>query len=255
MEVMYRQDGNLWVPGPHTLGPYPGSQHGGPVAAVLTSRIEALAKELDAGVAMMVNVCQLRPAPLEPAEISTAIIRDGKRSTYLEGTIAFAGKPTARATAVFAKILDVKSLPAFQDDNLQPENLPALGLPFSMPDPSYGSALDIRIDGDIVWLRLKVPALENQTELVNLMTMADMSPGASMISTNTNWRKQVLGFPTLDLTVHLTRPPVGEWVGIRAVTHWFSHGLGMTESALLDQRGPLGRIAQSLVIIPHEEKG
>ncbi len=53
-----------------------------------------------------------------------------------------------------------------------------------------------------------------------------------------------------DLTVHLHRLPVGEWVCLDAVSRLEGHGVGLAESALWDEAGPLGRSLQSLLVEP-----
>ena len=49
-----------------------------------------------------------------------------------------------------------------------------------------------------------------------------------------------------DLTVHLLRPPRGEWVCLDSVTH--VDGIGMTDTALWDDDGRIGRAAQTLLV-------
>ena len=51
-----------------------------------------------------------------------------------------------------------------------------------------------------------------------------------------------------DLSVHVTRPPVGEWVALAAVTHPTDRGVGLAESAMYDRDGRIGRAVQSLLL-------
>jgi len=51
-----------------------------------------------------------------------------------------------------------------------------------------------------------------------------------------------------DLTVYLHRLPVGEWVCLEALTTVEPHGIGLAESRLWDEHGPLGRALQSLLL-------
>ena len=51
-----------------------------------------------------------------------------------------------------------------------------------------------------------------------------------------------------DLTVHLVRPPEGEWVCLDARTRFGPPGTGLAESALWDGRGRIGRSLQSLYV-------
>jgi hypothetical protein len=51
-----------------------------------------------------------------------------------------------------------------------------------------------------------------------------------------------------DLTVHLLRPPVGPWIGMRSTSHYGEAGAGMAESRLFDAIGHVGRSVQSLFV-------
>jgi hypothetical protein len=51
-----------------------------------------------------------------------------------------------------------------------------------------------------------------------------------------------------DLTIYLHRRPAGEWVCLEAITYAQPHGIGMAESRLWDERGPIGRSVQSLLL-------
>jgi len=55
-------------------------------------------------------------------------------------------------------------------------------------------------------------------------------------------------FVNADLTVHVFRFPVDEWVQIDAVTNVGDSGVGMADSKLLDRLGLLGHACQSLVV-------
>ena len=57
-------------------------------------------------------------------------------------------------------------------------------------------------------------------------------------------------FINADLTIHLHRPPRGEWIGLDARTLLHGGGTGLAESVLHDVRGPVGRAFQTLVVQP-----
>jgi hypothetical protein len=57
-------------------------------------------------------------------------------------------------------------------------------------------------------------------------------------------------FVNADLTVHLLRYPVGEWVCLRAVTSIDGTGIGLADVALYDEQSQIGRSAQSLFVSP-----
>jgi Acyl-CoA thioesterase C-terminal domain len=55
-------------------------------------------------------------------------------------------------------------------------------------------------------------------------------------------------FINADLTVHLQRLPQGEWIGLDARTRLHEGGAALAEGVLHDERGPLGRAFQTLVV-------
>ena len=52
----------------------------------------------------------------------------------------------------------------------------------------------------------------------------------------------------MDLTVHLHRTLAGEWVCLDAITVPEPNGVGVADTALYDERGPVGRAVQTLLI-------
>ena len=51
-----------------------------------------------------------------------------------------------------------------------------------------------------------------------------------------------------DLTVAVSRPLEGEWVGLDAVSTYEPHGIGLADTRICDARGTVGRALQSLVL-------
>jgi hypothetical protein len=74
-----------------------------------------------------------------------------------------------------------------------------------------------------------------------VLVAADSGNG---VSAALDWRRYL--FINTDLSVHLLRPPVGDWVCLEAVTH--VDGLGLSDTALWDERGRIGRAAQTLLV-------
>jgi len=57
-------------------------------------------------------------------------------------------------------------------------------------------------------------------------------------------------FPNLDLTAHLFREPVGDWMGFETRVSFGKHGIGVTHSVVHDAEGPLAVVSQVLTIRP-----
>jgi hypothetical protein len=94
-----------------------------------------------------------------------------------------------------------------------------------------------------VWMRMRGALVEGEppSPLQRLMVAADVGNGVSALL---DWRRYL--FINTELTVHLLRGPDGEWVGVDAVTHL--DGVGLAESVLWDERGRIGRGAQTLLV-------
>ena len=76
-----------------------------------------------------------------------------------------------------------------------------------------------------------------------MLVAADSGNG---VSATLDWRSFL--FINTDLSVHLHRVPQGEWVCLDAVTLPEAHGVGMSDTKLFDERGPIGRACQTLFV-------
>ena len=84
---------------------------------------------------------------------------------------------------------------------------------------------------------------EPTSPLCRVAAAADFGNGISwVLSRNDGYR-----FINPDLTIYLHRHPVGEWVALEAATTPTAR-LGLAESRLYDERGPIGRSVQSLLV-------
>jgi hypothetical protein len=96
-----------------------------------------------------------------------------------------------------------------------------------------------------VWMRMRVPLVagEEPTPLQRVLAAADSGNG---VSAALDWRSYL--FINVDLSVHLHRLPSGEWVCLDAVTLPERNGIGLADTALHDEHGPIGRALQTLLV-------
>jgi hypothetical protein len=123
----------------------------------------------------------------------------------------------------------------------------------SVPRFGYGDALEWRFaEGSFVemgpatvWSRLRVAIVsgEEVSPLARVLAMVDSANG---ISAELDVRSYL--FVPVNLTVTLARYPIGEWVGMRAVTSLVEDGIGVTRARLFDERGSIGWALQSLYV-------
>ncbi len=97
-----------------------------------------------------------------------------------------------------------------------------------------------------VWVRTDVPLLDSTTSSTAAAAgLLDIANGM-----NVRADPREVAFPNLDLTAHLFRQPVGEWVGLDTTVSFGPDGQGLTSSTLHDQHGPVGALSQSLTLRP-----
>ncbi|WP_328859081.1 thioesterase family protein [Williamsia herbipolensis] len=63
---------------------------------------------------------------------------------------------------------------------------------------------------------------------------------AEATSLVTNWGSKGIGYINCDLTVAISRLPVGQYIGLQADTHITDAGLSVGTATLFDTRGPIG---------------
>jgi hypothetical protein len=125
---------------------------------------------------------------------------------------------------------------------------------FPVPyDVGYHTAMEFRFGAGsfldrgpaTAWLRMRVPLVDGEepSPLTRALVAADSGNGVSSVL---DFDKYL--FVNADLTVHLLRYPVGEWVCLRAVTSVDSDGIGLADTALHDEQGRVGRSVQSLLV-------
>lgn len=246
-------------------GPWdPDACHGGPPAALvggaLESAIAGFAQaELGGGVTFFparVTVELLRPVPLTELTVTTEVRRPGRRICLADAALSdHTGSVCLRATlaairrqpfdrpigddvpqpAPPAKGWGVKIASGFDHPMFAREGVEHRVVSGRFEDP--GPATD--------WIRLAVPVVEGRepTPLERVLAAADFGNGVS------KWFDMTEAlFLNPDLTVNLHRLPAGEWVCIDAVTRIGPDGVGLAESLLFDEEGPIGRATQSLLV-------
>jgi hypothetical protein len=185
-DAFYEADGGLFRPSELTRGPWDeGSQHAGPVAALIAGELERV------------------PTPVQ----------------MLGASLHSGDDEVIRARAWRLRT----------DEVVIPNDL--------APDPpshrpADGEERDFFATGAEVGYHTAVA-----------VAVADSGNG---VSATLDWRRFL--FINVDLTVNLHRYPAGEWVCLDATTVPERDGIGLADALLMDERGPIGRAAQTLLV-------
>jgi hypothetical protein len=250
-DAFYSVDGDRATPTELTRGPWdPNAQHAGPPSALLARAIELCEPREDMRVGR-VTVEILAPVPIAPLTLSAAVVRPGRGVEMLEASLAGPEGDLVRARAWRLATADITA--DWEQDEPPPGPEDASVLEFFATGETVGwhTAMEIVFARGrflepgpaTVWMRPRVALVEGEefTPLQRVMVAAD---GGNGVSAPLDWSGFI--FINTDLTVHLLRPPAGEWVCLDAVTH--VDGIGMTDTALWDERGRIGRAAQTLLV-------
>ena len=249
--AFFSRDGERFVPSEFTRGPWdPEAQHAGPPAALLGRAIERC-EPRDGMRIGRITVEILRPVPLAPLSMEARVARPGRSVELLEAALSGPEGELMRARAWRLQSGDVGLDGLGDPPPPGPERGDARDFFSTGQDVGYHTAMEYRfVSGAFlepgpatVWMRMRVPLVEGEepSPLQRVLVAADSGNG---VSAALDWRQYL--FINTDLSVHLLRPPAGEWVCLDAVTH--VDGLGLSDTALWDERGRIGRAAQTLLV-------
>jgi hypothetical protein len=194
----------------------------------------------------------LGPVPVGALGLRSSVVRPGRSVELVEAVLAADGRDVARASAW--RVLRTAAEPVAPRHAPAPP-LPETGLDSEGWDEGYLSSVEWRFArGDFrkpgpaaAWTRLLVTVVPDvePSPLQRVLTVADSGNGVSSELGPRRWY-----FINPELTVHLHREPVGEWICLDATTTISPGGVGLATSVLSDLDGPVGLGAQSLLVAP-----
>jgi hypothetical protein len=236
-----------------TEGPWsPLLQHGGPPCALLGRALEQCEPRENSFISR-ITFELLGAVPVAEVEVTAVVERPGRSVELLRAELSSGGRVAMRATAwrVTASPITagppeepVPALPATES-----ETPPAIAHTGYLQSVEWRSAAGAWTEPGpaTVWCRPRVPLVDGEpmTGLQRLLSVTDSSSG---ISATLDWSAWM--FINTDVSIHLTREPQGEWIVLDAVTRIAEGGAGLATAALGDERGYLGRSAQTLLVRP-----
>jgi hypothetical protein len=250
-DAFYTPDDGKLVPSELTRGPWdPGAQHAGPPSALIARALERC--EPREGMRLgRITVDILGPVPLAPLTAEARVVRPGRSVELLHASLSGPDRELMRASAWRLQAGDVRRADARAEPPPGPERGHERDFFPTGEAVGYHTAMEYRfVSGGFlepgpatVWLRMRGALVEGEppSPLERLMVAADAANG---VSAALDWRRFL--FINTELTVHVLRAAEGEWIGVEAVTHL--DGIGLAESVLFDERGRVGRGAQTLLV-------
>lgn len=255
--AFFEADGDRYHGTAHTGGPWDPTRlmHFGPPAALLGRAVTSAPTDTPKRVGR-ITFEVLHPVPITTLRVAAEVVRPGGRVDMVAAVLTDDdGRELALARAWRIRVGDV-DVPAVGAPPGPPpppesgEELPFFPIPV---ETHYANSVELRFTSGAVadpgpsaaWMRPLVPLVagEQTTPLERLLVVADSGNG---LSATDDPRR--LTFVNTDLTVHLVREPVGDWVHLDARTMLDPAGMGQAEAALSDEQGRIGRSLQTLYV-------
>ena len=243
-----RFEATQWTRGPWS----PVDEHAGPPSALLAGRLEEMAGDSFRVARVAIEVT--RPVPIGTLRLERSFRREGRSVKVMAGHLFDQVRKlvmSAEALALGIVELDLETERPPMDEP-SPADSAVVQFPFQDSDPGYAAAMELRFgrggfgDGDVMaWMRMRMPLLDDTepSPLERVLVAADSGNGVSQRVSPFEFT-----FVNPDLTVTLHHPAEGDWVGLAARTYLDRAGAGVADTRLYDQRGPIGRGIQTLLI-------
>ncbi|GAB3296113.1 thioesterase family protein [Parasphingorhabdus pacifica] len=252
--TLFEPHGDLFLPTEAAGNPWGELTGGGPVAGLLARAVESAIDD-DQLVVARLTVDLLRPVPRTPVDVSTRVLRAGKRLQVLEAVLTADGVELARGVAQALRRTDVdgdgpttpvpfEGPEGIEDGALLPAEL---GLRWGVHD-----VIDVRWianqlteDGTSrAWMRIPLPLLPGEplSPLARTSILVDCISAASPLGT-------IFGpWINSDITLYLHREPEGEWLGMEMTRDVQPSGLGVATARLFDEHGPVGSASEAVLV-------
>ncbi len=250
-DAFFVSDGDAWIATSHTRGPWSAAhQHGGPPAALIAHVVEAAVPDLSV---VRLTVDFLQPVPIDRLRVRLDPLRAGAKVQRWIGLLLHAETVVAHAVVTLIR-RDAVSVNLVTDGPTLPP--PEASRPFQFPffrEPDgYHTAMETRLargewgTGRVAaWMRQRVPLVPDTapSPLERVLIAGDSGSGVSAAIDH-----RLQSAINADLTVAVSRPLEGEWVGLDSVSTYEPSGIGLADTRLCDTRGTVGRVLQGLVL-------
>ncbi len=248
----------LFRASPLTVGPWdPKHQHAGPPSALICRAVERAAAKEGLMHLGRLTVNLIRPAPVGECQIDIGPDYVGRNAGHFSGRLTSGGKEIARFTALMQRE-EPLAIPDGTPGHPVPQapkpvdQCPVVTMALSTGEFGYADLVENRLAAGkffngpcAAWFRLNHPLVkgEEPSPYQRVSVAADSGNG---ISAALDFARYL--FVNSDLTINLFRRPAGPWICLDSVSWFGGDGCGLSESALYDEAGLIGRATQTLAV-------
>ncbi|AIT79812.1 thioesterase family protein [Novosphingobium pentaromativorans] len=245
VQPFYHRQGDRFVPTGRGVSPWdPNSQTGIALAGLAAHVLEGV-PSLGPMHPARTTIDILGAVPMAPIDVSSRVIREGKRLQLAEIELVVDGVPRVRATAMRTRI----------------EESPRLEHPLTRPFPTdiekHTSPLGLWAEvcwcGDAPtkpgpgarWIRLNAQVAPEipLSPYAMACIIADYGTATGRLLPREEWT-----MANTEITLHLTRFPRGDWLLIDSASESSGNGIGIVQSRLGDRDGMFGIAQQTLFL-------
>ncbi len=195
--------------------------------------------------------------PAMPSTIEVRTVRPGRTIELLEATMEIGGRVVVRAHAWRIQVVDTSAVAGQEIEGLpHPDSLPEWD-GMHIWSGGFIDSLEFKeIEGHgpgrgRAWLRTD-KALAEGHEVSPIAAALALSDTANGIGPRQDPREWM--FPNVEISIHIWRQPVGDWVGLDGQVAFGPTGAGLTSTWMHDTQGAFARIEQSLTVRPMPER-
>ncbi|GAB3760998.1 thioesterase family protein [Nocardioides ginsengisegetis] len=254
--ALFVRVGELVRPTELARGPWrPDALHGGAVAALLASALEVPGR-----TPVRVTFDLLRSVPYAPLRLVVTLPEGGERVvrqtvSLLSGNVEVA---TAQALAIRQVNLKLPSRPEPPDPfagapvpdltHTRPKVAEMVGWTCFDSDAISARTLSAELPGNAkgIYIKLLVPVIAGEPTRSISRAAAAADYASSSLAGRMDFDSW--SFMNADLTLHLSRIPADDWIGLAATGVIDPNGSGLSVAELFDPKGRLGQSIQSLVV-------
>ena len=261
--ALFTRDGDYFIPTDRARGPWTfDSLHGSPVAALIAYCVEQ--RLLESGTASTEagdlriarqTIDLFRRVPYGPLSVEVQQIREGRRVAVFQSRLSCEGKLLTQATTLCLRAnenlgsvgAEHATEPPAPPDEATPNRVDRIGNRWV----SYPGTLEMRhvvppggSQPPVVWMRTDARVVA-ETPLTPAVRAAGI---ADFVSPFANMQPGRSGYVNADITMHLHRPPIGDWHFLRIVSRGAADGVATAQAVLGDRAGAYGASSAASLI-------
>lgn len=244
--AFYTRDGDRYVPTGLGVSPWnPRAQMGVALAGLAATALDPVPSPAPMVTARL-TIDIMGAVPLEPLAADILVLREGKRMQLLSVELTHGGRIWVRATALRVRVgespcAETPPTRSFPDDRDIAEAVRASPIAATVrvqggyPDPGPGAW----------WVNPTAAVVvgESLGPLAAVAMVSDYGSGVAPLVSPDAWT-----FANVDIGIHLTRLPRGDWLLVDATSESAGNGIGVAHARLGDRDGMFGSAHQTVFL-------